>query len=44
MNEKIPLGFTMTLICGCGLKESEWQQDETLIGKIRRRESRWGER
>lgn len=33
MSEKIPLGFTTTLICGCGLKESEWKQDETLIGK-----------
>jgi len=40
MSEKIPLGFAMTLICGCRLKESEWQQDETLIGKVRRRESR----
>jgi len=42
MSEKIPLGFAMTLICGCRLKESEWQQDEILIGKVRRRESRWG--
>lgn len=42
MNEKIPLGFTTILICGCGLKESEWQEDETLIGKVRRRESRDG--
>lgn len=37
MNETILPGFTTTLVCRCGLKESEWREDETLIGKERRR-------
>lgn len=37
MSETILPGFETTLVCRCGLKESEWREDETLIGKNRRK-------